>query len=106
MLTLLLALSSYSIYFFVHCIANMAAKLLFLYLLAVTGLAVVQVQAGTSTSQPLIHPVNWFLDGIHRIVPLILDRRDDHASASVNYNATITSAPDSSFNGTLHGPGG
>jgi hypothetical protein len=53
-LSLLLILSPYFIYSFFHCIANMVAKLLFLYLLAVTSLAA--VQAGTSTSQPLIRP--------------------------------------------------
>jgi hypothetical protein len=46
--SVLLALSLYSIPSFVHCIANMASNLFSLYILIVTGLAV--VQAGTSAS--------------------------------------------------------
>jgi hypothetical protein len=76
----------------------MAAKLLFLYLLAVTGLAV--VQASTSTSQPLIRPVSWFIDSIHQIAPLILDRHHHSGNTGVTVpgtNGTLATKPDSAF---------
>ena len=75
----------------------MAAKRLFLYLLAITGLAVVQVQAGTSTRQPLIHPVSWFVDGIHRIAPLILatdhHHHHHHGDGDANSLGTLPQSP-------------
>ena len=73
---LFLVLSSNSTPSFVNCIASMGPKLLLLYLLAITGLAV--VQAGTLTSSwRLIRPVRWFVNSIRRIAPLTLDYRDD-----------------------------
>jgi hypothetical protein len=65
----------------------MAAKLLFLYLLAITGLAV--VQAGMSTSQPLIRPVSWFIDGIYQIAPLKAASDHHHDNPNLNPNDTF-----------------
>ena len=72
----------------------MAAKLLFLYLLAVIGLGV--VQAGRSTSYLLIRLVRTFVDGIRGIAPLILDHRDGggYGSLSQSYSNPADAAGD------------
>jgi hypothetical protein len=59
----------------------MASNLFSLYILIVTGLAV--VQAGTSASQCPIRPIHWFVDVIRGIAPLILDNRGGGGYGSV-----------------------
>jgi hypothetical protein len=48
----------------------MTAKLLFLFILAITGLGV--VQAGSSASWRLICPAHWFINGVREIASLPL----------------------------------
>jgi hypothetical protein len=82
----------------------MAAKLLFLYLLAVTGLGVVPslVRASKSASWRLINlirPIRWFVDGVREIAPVILEQRDvcSNSTLSQGQNTDITQ---STNNGT------
>jgi hypothetical protein len=58
----------------------MVAKLFSLYILVVTALAV--VQAGTSATQCLIHPIRCFVDAIRGTAPLALQHGSNPGGGS------------------------